>query len=126
MSASFDRQARLKKRSEFDRTYRQGRRAGGRFFLCFFLQSGEVVMPRCRLGLSVSRKVGGAVVRNRIKRVVREFFRQRRAFLRPGLDVVVNARPVAAQAATRDLWRDLDAVFHRAGAWERAPAGLTA
>jgi ribonuclease P protein component len=54
---------------------------------------------KCRLGLTVSRKVGGAVVRNRVKRRVREWFRERRGSLGSGLDWVVIARAPAADLA---------------------------
>jgi ribonuclease P protein component len=50
-------------------------------------------MPVTRLGLSVSRKVGSAVVRNRVKRLLREAFRTSASALPPGLDLVVVARP---------------------------------
>ena len=49
-----------------------------------------------RIGITVSRKIGGAVVRNRIKRHVREWFRRHRIHLSPPQDVVVIARPDAA------------------------------
>lgn len=56
-----------------------------------------------RLGLTVSRKCGGAVTRNRIKRMLREVFRRHRATLTPDLDLVANVRPSAQAKSVREL-----------------------
>jgi ribonuclease P protein component len=50
-----------------------------------------------RLGVTVSRRVGNAVIRNRVKRWIREWFRKDRGAIGPGLDLVVIARPAAAR-----------------------------
>ncbi len=63
--------------------------------------------PGPRLGLTVSRKVGNAVARNRVKRRVREWFRRERGHLTPGRDYVVIARPGAAELDARALWSEL-------------------
>jgi len=60
-----------------------------------------------RLGLVVSRRVGGAVVRNRVKRVVREWFRRHRSLLPKGVDLVVIARSDAADLGTDAAWAEL-------------------
>lgn len=62
--------------------------------LVFYAASGDG--PR-RLGVTVPKKVGGAVVRNRVKRLVREAFRQERGGLPEGCRIVVNARHSAAR-----------------------------
>jgi len=57
----------------------------------------------CRLGLTVPRKVGGAVRRNRVKRLLREVFRHNRTRLEPRMDLVVNARPAIADRSLGEL-----------------------
>jgi ribonuclease P protein component len=78
-----------------------------------------------RLGLSVSRKVGGAVDRNRVKRLIREAFRLEAGALRPGHDVVVVARPDLREMAERDGLAGVRAALRQllddAGIREREP-----
>jgi len=66
-----------------------------------------------RLGITVTRKVGDAVTRNRIKRLVREVFRQHRGRLPSGLDVVWVAKQQAAGASFADVLADFEAIVRR-------------
>jgi ribonuclease P protein component len=66
---------------------------------------------RTRLGLAVSRRVGGAVVRNRVKRRVREWFRRSTAVLPEGFDVVVIARAKAATYSTERVREELSQIL---------------
>jgi len=68
--------------------------------------------PLARLGITVSRKVGNAVVRNRLKRWTREFYRRWpvRAEL-PGVDLVIHFKPAAAEASHAALERELTALL---------------
>lgn len=78
--------------------YRRGRSAANRHLVVYaFAREGAPAGAPARLGLSVSRKVGGAVERNRVKRVLRERFAELAPALPDGLDVVVIARPGAAE-----------------------------
>lgn len=60
-----------------------------------------------RLGITVSRKVGGAVVRNRVKRMLREIFRYNRAALAASLDLIVVARPGIQERTAAEIEKEL-------------------
>jgi ribonuclease P protein component len=90
----------LSRSGDFDRVFRQGRSHAGRELVLYvFPREGE---GDTRLGLSVSRKVGGAVERNRVKRLLREAFAVESSRLPSGTDAVVVARPDARGLAERE------------------------
>ena len=111
------RSGRLSRSAEFERVYRQGRSHGNRYFVLHVFprgtaaaEVGTVEDARAegaapdgpRLGLSVSRRVGGAVERNQVKRLLREAFAVECGRLTPGQDVVIVARPPARELAERE------------------------
>jgi ribonuclease P protein component len=91
---------RLSRSGDFDRVFRTGRSHAGRELVLYVFPRGDG--EDSRLGLSVSRKVGGAVERNRVKRLLREAFAQESRRLPAGTDAVVVARPGAGTLAERD------------------------
>jgi ribonuclease P protein component len=103
MPQSFPRAHRIRRRSEFQRVYEQGTKAHGRFMTLFVSPNS---LACTRLGIAATRKIGGAVVRNRAKRRVREIFRS--ATVPGGLDLVVVARREVIDAE----WQELRAEFH--------------
>lgn len=123
----FPARLRIKQRREFLRVQRGGRKHHVRHFIVFALpqqpassdapQGGDAPQVSeaspTRLGITVTRKVGNAVVRNRIKRLVREVFRQHRARLPVGLDLVFVAKQQAAQASFADVLDDFESIVRR-------------
>lgn len=106
--ARLTRARRVRKRREFLRLQQRGRLRGrGRFVVITEdKRSGE-----SRIGITTSRRVGNAVTRNRIKRMVREFFRTHRSLLETPQDILVIARPQAATATYEQVVRELCATL---------------
>jgi len=98
---------RLSRSAEFERVYRHGRSTANRHLVLYSFPTASAARPR--LGLSVSRKVGGAVERNRVKRLLREAFARAEGDLAPGQDLVLVARPPAGELAEREGLAGVDA-----------------
>ena len=114
---------RLTRSADFDRVVRRGRSLASREFVLYVFPREDEGLPR--LGLSVSRKVGGAVQRNRVKRLLREAFALESSQLPVGTDVVVVARHEARGLAERDglegIRHALAELIERTLAGERQP-----
>jgi ribonuclease P protein component len=102
VAARRSKRGRLSRSAEFDRVFRQGRSHANRVLVLYGFPRAETASPEPRLGLSVSRRVGGAVDRNRVKRLLREAFEAESARLPEGHDVVIVARPEARVVAERE------------------------
>ena len=92
------RRHRLSRSRDFDAVYRQGRSVSTRFLVLYWFPREEPDGD-ARLGLAVPKTVGGAVVRSRVKRQLRETWSELRADARPGHDYVLVARPGFAEPA---------------------------
>lgn len=125
MGRSQRRGRRLSRSAEFERVYRQGRSVANRHLVLYSFPNASIERPR--LGLSVSRKVGGAVERNHVKRLLREAFDGVEPRLDGGHDVVVVARPEARELAEQEGLAGIDGALEellaRAGLWTRQPNG---
>jgi ribonuclease P protein component len=99
----------VRRRADFELAYRTGLKLNGRFMTVFVRQSGE---NTARLGIAATRKIGGAVVRNRAKRLTRELFRQHKPAA--GRDVVVVPRREFPDASYTSLEREFRALLERA------------
>ena len=94
---------RLSRASDFQRIYRQGSSTASRFLVLYsFKRPAETGAEGPRLGLSVSKKLGGAVVRNRVKRLLREAFQGCAGHLAEEYDLVVIARPQLLELVARE------------------------
>jgi ribonuclease P protein component len=109
----FPRAARLTRTGEFRRVKDQGRAWGGRFFVLSVLNPAPEV-GASRIGLITSRRVGGAVSRNRVRRLLRDLLRRSRPRLRPGCWIVLIARHTAAKATLAELTSEWTRLAKRA------------
>ncbi|HWP57092.1 MAG TPA: ribonuclease P protein component [Candidatus Acidoferrales bacterium] len=101
----FPKTARLTKRSEFQELFRTGKRVHTAHFILFSRGDGG---GESRLGITVSAKVGKAVTRNRLKRLLREFFRRHRRVFSSGRDYVIVAKKNAAEISWPKLRAELE------------------
>jgi ribonuclease P protein component len=100
----YPRANRLVRRAEFDAVYREGRRRSSQSFVVFFRPNGREFS---RFGMSVKKALGVAVVRNRIRRRVREILRLHRQEIATGWDIVIHPRVTVAKTAFASLEAEL-------------------
>lgn len=98
--ARYQKFERLKVSYQFKWVYDKGRRYNSSFFTLFVLKNNE---PLSRLGVTVTRKIGNAVERNRCKRILREIFRQNKTLLITPYDLVFNVKKAMIEASFLDI-----------------------
>lgn len=108
MGAGFHRRERVRRRTEYQQIYNRGQKVHGRLFTLFRFANG---LPDGRLGIAATRKIGGAVVRNRAKRLIREVFRRNK--LAPGFDIVIVPRRELLDASMDALEREFRLMLER-------------
>ena len=113
---------RLKSARDFQRVRQQGRSVGAARLTLGWAPN---TLAAWRCGYAVSKRVGGAVTRNRVKRRLREIIRLqiKAGQVAPGYDLVLIARPGAAQATYQELAADVGQLLRRAQLWRAAPEG---
>ncbi|MDT8863018.1 ribonuclease P protein component [Alkalihalobacillus sp. MEB130] len=109
---------RIKTNEEFSKVFKNGQSVANRQFVLYKLpKEGQGPF---RLGLSVSKKVGNAVTRNRVKRYIREVFRLKAELLHSDADYVVIARNPAASMSSQEVEQSLLHVFRKARVLKKA------
>lgn len=104
---------RLRKKQDFGKVYRQGRSFANAQFVVYWRKQAE---PGCfRLGISASSKLGGAVVRNRMRRKIKEIVRLNAARLQDGFDFILIVRKPALKMTYRELEGSIMHVLRKAG-----------
>ena len=112
------RHQRLTRSADFRSAYELGRKQVGRCMVLYLLPRAEGAL---KLGVVSSRKIGGAVQRNRARRVLREVFRKNRHRMQGRADVVLVARAHLLEAAPARVEQELLALAKRAGLIEESP-----
>ena len=105
-------ECRLRKRTEFARVYKSGRSLAGKHLVVYELMSEGRGL---RIGVSAGKKLGNAVTRNRVKRVIREAARSLLGDIEQGYDLVIIGRAGAKQAKMQEVRADLAKVLKRLG-----------
>lgn len=105
------RQFRLKRRASFSYVYRKGDKASARHLTLFCAKSREGL----KIGISVSKKVGNAVTRNRVKRLIREGLNPLVDSINPKFMYVVVARESSATLGYHEMVEEVRKVFEKAG-----------
>ena len=120
----------IKENHLYQKTYRNGKRFVGSYVAVYVLKDYAAGRLRKehpqklrvnRLGLSVSKKLGGAVERNRAKRIIRAAYDPLRPRLRTGFLIVISARSAILGKKSTDVERELRAAFSKLELWENTP-----
>ena len=115
----------LKKAYEFSRVYKRGKYYAGKHVILYMLTKDFGKDPNLnKIGVTASKKVGKSVVRNRMKRLVKENYRAFEPYICLGCQMVFVIRSVSALPTYRDINREMKYLFKRAGVldlekWEK-------
>jgi ribonuclease P protein component len=113
VSLVVQRKLRLRNRADFNRIYRYGKSFANGQFVVYW--SRQPVAEPFRLGVSASKKIGNAVVRNRMRRVIKEIIRLNGAKIVPNIDFILIVRKPAVEMETKQLEKSIMHVLRKAG-----------
>ena len=102
----------LKNNRDFQRLYNRGKRNVSPYFALYYRKNGE---KRSRLGITTGSKLGGAVIRNRVRRRIKEIYRLAEPGLLPGYDIVIVARVKAVGCGFQEQKKDLNHLLYVSG-----------
>ncbi len=111
------RRLRLRKKDDFARVFKQGKAAANHQLVIYFRRSPET--ETFRFGVSVSKKIGNAVVRNRLRRMIKEIMRLHAEQVDGSCDLIVIVRKAAVEMAYAELDKSLMHVLKKAGLFKR-------
>ena len=111
VSEKFPKTDRILKRDVFRRVYEEGRKTQYRYFTAFVLANP---IEGTRIGITTTRKMGNSVERNRARRLVREAFRRNKWLVPQGVDIVINAKRLLADAVYSDFEIEFISFLQRA------------
>ena len=102
----------LRYKRDFDRLYKKGRSSGDRYVVVFYLANGQ---GHTRKAFLASKKVGGAVARNRARRLMKESFRKIEHGIRPGMDILFIARSTIAGTGCAEVEASMRSALKKCG-----------
>jgi len=104
----------LRYKCQFQKVYNTGQKIPGKWLVLFYLKKNDPSQLTC-LGITVTKKVGNAVVRNKIKRRLRELFFHNLPEIKPGYDLVVIAKRTCVNVSYKNLSDDVSRLFEQSG-----------
>ena len=102
----------LRYKKDFDRLYKKGRSAGDRYVVVFHIKNG---LGYTRKAFLASKKVGGAVIRNRARRLMKESYRKLEHEIGSGIDILMVARNTIADAGCKEVEVSLRQALKKSG-----------
>jgi ribonuclease P protein component len=112
---------RVKKNKEFQEAFKKGKSVANRQFVVYVLKKPE--QENFRIGLSVSKKIGNAVVRNQVKRYIRQSFHEFQDRVHTGNDYIIIARKPTADMGMDDIKKSLEHVLKVGKVLKKPKAG---
>lgn len=110
---------RLKKNEDFQKVFKKGKSMANRQYVLYVLHQPEA--KEFRVGLSVSKKIGNAVVCNRVKRLIRQVIQEERDLLKQENDYIIIARKPAAELSYEETKKSLQHLFRKSFVYRKKP-----